>query len=203
MRVTVQFIKALQKKLGINSFEIDVSSYRDIVSACQTLIPSTLQFVNKSSCISLVCNGKTISPSELDFKVSDSKVYIVPSISGGSLTSFDSLGNLNIFYGASKAYSNEEVGLSGINRRIIDSSLFGQAQTAFDVAQRRTLRQDGTLEGSEDPTTGFGSLNITSAYGQPIPLNFGLVRVGGSVINSYIKHIQRGTVDSVRVTDYV
>lgn len=203
MKVTVQFTKSLIKKLQLDCLTVEAESYRDIIEACKVLVPGLKNLLNSRILLSLVCEDKAITCSELDFKISSSQVFIVPAVCGGATTSFDSLGNLNIFYGASKAFSSEEMLITGFNRRVIDSSLFGQAQTAFDISQRKTLREDGVLEGSEDPTTGFGSLNITSAYGQPIPLHFGLVRVSGAVINSYVKHIQRGSTDSVRVSDYV
>lgn len=203
MRVTVQLSSLLAKRLKIDEIIIDAVTYRDVLDACKNLLPGVTDIIKKRTAVSLVCKDKCISLQELDFKVSDDILRLVPTVSGGVAGSFDSLGNLNIFYGASKAYSTEEMSITGVNRRIIDSSLFGQSETAFDTAQRRSARQDGTLEGNEDPTTGFGSINLTSVYGQPIPLNFGLVRVGGAVINSYIKHIQRGSVDSVRVSDYV
>ena len=203
MKVTVRFSQVLSKKLQVEDIVIDVNSYRDVIEACQNLIPGIKKVIQKRLVLALVCAGKVVKQEELDFKISSTDLIIVPSVAGGATSSFDSLGNLNIFYGASKAYSTEEMGLSGLNRRILDSSLFGQAETAFDVSQRKSSRDDGTLEGNEDPTTGFGTLNIVSVYGQPIPLHFGMVRVGGAVINSYIKHIQRGGVDSVRVSDYV
>lgn len=203
MRVIVQFTKALKKRLSTENLSVEVYSYRDVIEACKVLVPGMKTILDDKIVLSLVCDNQVIRCYELDFKVKSSSIFIVPAVCGGATTSFDSLGNLNIFYGTTKAFSSEEMLISGLNRRIVDSSLFGQAQTAFDISQRKSLREDGTLEGSEDPTTGFGSLNITSAYGQSVPLHFGLVRVGGAVVNSYIKHIQRGSADSVRVADYV
>jgi molybdopterin converting factor small subunit len=203
MRVTVLFSKVLTDKIGLSSIDVDISTYRDVLEACQNLLPSIKKVIRKRTVLSLVCNDKIIQPYELDFKISSTKVTLVPTVAGGISSSFDSLGNLNIFYGANKAYSTEQQTLSGINRRIVDSSLFGQSQTAFDIIQRKNSRADGTLEGNGDPTTGFGALNITSIYGQSIPLHFGLVRTSGSVINSYVKHVQRGEADTVRVSDYV
>lgn len=203
MKVTVNFTNNLAKKIGTKSITIDASTYRDIVSACQNLLPHIKSVVKNRTILSMICKDRIVSTNELDFKVSESVVTIVPAVAGGAATSFDSLGNLDIFYGATKAYSNEEIFLTGLNRRIIDSSLYGQAKTAFDISQRAAAREDGTYEGNEDPSTGFGTLNISSIYGQPIPLHFGLVRASGAVINSYIKHIQRGSIDSVSVSDYV
>ena len=37
MKITVAFSRILQKLLQVESIEIDVSSYRDIISACVNL----------------------------------------------------------------------------------------------------------------------------------------------------------------------
>ena len=103
------------------------------------------------------------------------------------------------FYGATTALSNQELAFTGLNKRILESSLFGQAKTAFDTAQRKAI----TGEGAGDPSTGFGALSLTSISGQYVPIHFGYVRTSGAIINQYIKHVQRGAVDDVQVSKYV
>lgn len=201
MKATVHFKYPLNIYLGHASIDINVDSYREVVTACSALLHKFKELLLKKEHLCLVCKDTVIGVEQLDFSVKDKDVYVVPIIAGNS--SFDSLGNLDIFYGTNKVYDTESMLLSGLDRRIADSSLFGQAETAFDTAQRKKNRDDGTLEGNEDPSTGFGSLNLNSIYGQPVPLHFGLVRTSGTILNSYIKHIQRGRVDNVKVSDYV
>lgn len=192
MKVTLHFDPALD----VDGCSIDADTYADIVSACRNIL--CYDIINNKQIIFMICNDKIITNDIIDFKIADSNIFIVPAISGG--TAIDSVGNLTAFYGSG---SVEMASISSLNRRILDSSLYGKATIAFDIAQRKTRRANGELEGNEDPSTGFGSISITSAYGQPIPLHFGLVRTAGAVINYYIKHIQRGAVDSVRVSDFV
>jgi predicted phage tail protein len=206
MKVTVQFSTLLQKITLRESIEISVSSYREIISACLNLLPQFRdcfysQKLYKS--LTLVDGDKYVRSFELDFSPKSASIWLVPTISGGVSSSFDSLGNLSLFYGASSPVSTQEVALRGIDKRIRDSALFGKASTAFDIAQRRANRDSGVLDNSEDPTRGFGSLAPMSAAGRNVPLHFGLVRTAGVVVNQYIKHIQRGGVDTIRVADYL
>ncbi len=207
MKITLIPSKLLIKKANIPvALSIDVDTYRDILSALINLFPNMatiLDIRKKRNNIAILDNGRLIRDFELDFSPRSDTLHIVPLISGGLATGFDSLGNLSLFYGSSSAISNQAVALSGLNKRILESSLYGQSQTAFDTAARASNRASGLQEGTDDPTTGFGSLALTSAAGQNIPLNFGLVRTSGAVISSYIKHIQRGNIDTVKVTDYI
>lgn len=206
MKITVAFSHILQKIIQTDRIEIDVVSYRDILSACVNLLPRfRANFLDKRlySQLTLVDGDKYVRDFELDFKPRSDTVYMIPTISGGISTAFDSLGNLSVFYGASLPVSTQEMPLKGIDRRIRDSVLYGKASIAFDIAQRRTNRENGTLDNSEDPTRGFGSLASMNAIGASIPLHFGMVRTSGSIISQYIKHIQRGGIDNIRVADYI
>jgi predicted phage tail protein len=206
MKVTVNFSKTLQKYTNCNEITIDVFSYRDILSACVNLLPLFKQHLfssNLHSQLTLVDSDRYIRDFELDFKPRSENIYLIPTISGGVATGFDSLGNLNVFYGSSSPVSNQAIALRGIDKRIRDSVLFGKASTAFDVAQRKVNRENGVLENSEDPSKGFGSLATMDAAGKAIPLHFGMVRTSGVLISQYIKHIQRGGIDTVRVADYI
>jgi hypothetical protein len=206
MKITIAFSKFLQPLTHVPSISAEVSSYRDIISACTNLFPD----IKKNFLIKKLYNQLTIVDGshyvrnfELDFSPKSTTIYMIPTISGGVSTSFDSLGNLSLFYGAGTALSNQSIELRGIDRRIRDSSLFGQADTAFDIAQRKSNREDGVLDNIEDPSKGFGSLGTMNAVGSNIPLHFGMVRTSGALINQYIKHIQRGGVDVIKVSDYI
>jgi predicted phage tail protein len=206
MKITVHFSNILQEKINVKSISIDVESYRDIISACLNILPSfreSYYLLNLHKNLTLATKNRIIEFNELDFKPCSTDIYIIPTISGGINSAFDSLGNLSAFYGEGLTYSNQILDYNIMARRIRDSSLFGRADTAFDISQRKSNRDNGSLENIEDPTTGFGSLATMSAKGQNIPVHFGLVRTSGVLINQYIKHIQRGGVDTVKVSDYV
>lgn len=206
MKVTVNFSKTLQSYTACSEITIDVFSYRDVLSACINLLPLFKKHLfssNLYSQLTLVDADRYIRNFELDFKPRSDKLYLLPTISGGVATGFDSLGNLNVFYGSSNPVSNQAIALRGIDKRIRDSVLFGKASTAFDISQRKVNRENGVLENSEDPSKGFGSIATMDAAGKAIPLHFGMVRTSGVLINQYIKHIQRGGIDTVRVADHI
>lgn len=184
------------------SISVVVESYQEVVSALVNLVPEVRSRLKTQHMFYLIDGDTLVTKSILPFKPKNSELYVVENIAGG-LNGFDSLGNLNIFYGSSNAISNQALPLTGLAKRITESSLFGQGQTAFDAIQRRKNRADGLLENIDDPTSGFGSLASLSAFGTPIPYHFGMVRTSGAVISNYVKHIQRGGVDSVRVSDYI
>lgn len=206
MKITVKFSKLLSDRLNLTEALIDVDSYRDIISACLNILPAFKDIyhsLNLQKQLTIVDGSKIISTDQLDFKPKTDIVYLVPTVSGGISSVFDSLGNLSVFYGQGLTYSNELLDYSVMARRVRDSSLFGKAQTAFDISQRKINRDTGELDNIEDPTTGFGSLGTMAIKGQSIPIHFGLVRTSGVLINQYIKHIQRGEVDTIKVSDYI
>jgi hypothetical protein len=199
MNITLHFAKPIAKLAGISSTILEVETYHEITSVMKNLFPSTLLAFKH---IAIVDGSRIITKEQLSFPVKSNSLYVLPLISGGA-TGFDSLGNLNILYGSSSSISNQAVALTGLAKRITESSLFGQGQTAFDVAQRKINRADGALENVDDPTTGFGSIGSTSGIGLSVPLHFGMVRTSGAIINNYVKHLQRGGIDNIRVIDYI
>ncbi len=199
MKVTLRFLKPISKITGLDSINIDADTYEDIVSAIKSMHSNILKHYKN---IFILDSDRLITSDIIKFRIKSKVLVIGPVISGGA-SSFDDLGNLNIFYGTNSTLSNQAVALTGLAKRVTESSLFGQGQTAFDAAQRRTNRADGLLEGNEDPTTGFGSIASTSGLGMSVPLHFGLVRTSGAIINTYVKHIQRGGIDNIRVIDYL
>jgi predicted phage tail protein len=195
MKVTVNLSSILN---NISELTLDINTYRDIVSALVNLMPDI-----RNRQIVLVDGDSIIYKDKLEFSPKTDTIHVVPLIAGGLSSSFDSLGNLTMFYGSGTVIGNQELALTGLDRRIIESSLYGKAQTAFDIAQRASDRESGITEGTDDPTTGFGTLTITSVKGQHIPLHFGLVRTSGALINQNVRHIQRGNVDNVKVSQYI
>lgn len=195
MKITVTLLNP--NKRVRDCFSVDVDTYEDIVSFIKN---QCYDFISDVKSFFILDGDRLITSDILSFKVKND-VVIGPLIVGGQ--GFDSLGNLNILYGSSSTLSNQAVALTGLAKRVTESSLFGQSKTAFDVAQRKTNRANGTLENADDPTTGFGSIASTSGFGLPLALHFGLVRTSGAIINSYVKHIQRGGIDNIRVVDYL
>jgi hypothetical protein len=199
MKVTLHFANPIDTITGTSSTQLEAETYSEVISAIKNLFPSTIRAYKQ---LSIIDGSRLVTKEQLQFPIRTSSLFVVPLISGGA-NGFDSLGNLNILYGSSSSISNQAVALTGLAKRITESSLFGQGQTAFDVAQRKINRADGALENIDDPTTGFGSIGSTSGIGLSVPLHFGMVRTSGAIINNYVKHIQRGGIDNIRVIDYI
>jgi len=199
MKVTLHFVKPINTIINMRNMQLDVETYDEVISAIKNLFPKAVHSLKH---ISIVDGTKLVTKEQLAFRIKTDILFVAPLISGGA-SGFDSLGNLNIMYGSSSTISNQAVALTGLAKRITESSLFGQGQTAFDVAQRKINRADGALENIDDPTTGFGSIGSTSGVGLSVPLHFGMVRTSGAIINNYVKHIQRGGIDNIRVIDYI
>lgn len=201
MKITVIFTNALAKVLKTPKLLIDANTYRDVVSAVINLLPNSKILATEN--VMILSGNKIISKQELDFKIKLDTIYMVPVISGGNNSGFDSLGNLLQFYGTTTALGNQEMALTGLNRRVLESSLFGKSKIAYDIAQRAANRSNNLQENVDDPSTGFGSLNISSINGQNVPLIFGRARVAGVLIGQHVKHIQRAGIDDIKVTDYI
>lgn len=190
----MKIILTILHPLSSNAISIDVNTYEDVVSFIKN---QHSHIVSKLKNIFIIDSGKIITSDILKFRVKGD-ITIVPMISGG--TGFDSLGNLNVLYGSSSTISNQAITLTGLAKRVTESSLFGQRQTALDISQRRTTGLNGT---KGDPNIGFGSITSTSGLGLPVSLHFGMVRTSGAVINTYVKHIQRGGFDVIIVEEYL
>lgn len=204
MKVTLKPVDKLKEIFGLDSWEVDVSTYEDILSSCINLFPSFSEFINNISSIDfiqLIDGDSIIDKFKLKFPVKSSEIYLVPTVKGG--IKVDELNNLVVFYGGDLTATNQEINVTSFQSRVQDSFLFGKATTAFDTIYRKQQGNENTNRGSSDPSTGFGALSLSSAAGTPVPLVFGMHRVPGTIINSYIKHILRLNSDVVRVTDYV
>ena len=205
MKITLTISKLLKKYFSEETLELEVDTYRDIISACLNMFFSFKNQVyvdNKYELFSLVNGDRVITQDQLDFKVSSEQVYLVPTIQGYS-SIFYSQNNLDIFYGGSVGPSNEEIESSTLTRRIQDSALFGKNKTMFDITLRDAQNDAGLLEKVPDTTTSFGPLKLNSSSGQTVPISFGHVRISGTVINSYIKRISRVGTDTISVQKYV
>lgn len=211
MRVTLHISNLLNKYFNTSQVELDVDTYSDVISACTNLFlpfKKQLYSFNSYEIFTLYNGSRIISANELSFAVSSEKLYIIPTIQGKQeddyFSYYYSQTFRDIFYGSTVGPSNQEVDSNTLLRRIQESTLFGKNKTMFDLSLRNAgVTEDGDTPGFADTTTSFGPLVLSSSSGQSVPLNFGHVRVSGTIINSYIKRIARNEVDAVSVEEYV
>lgn len=193
MKHIIKFSKLLNEIIDIETLEIEVSTYYDIISALYNMIPTLSKLKNEK--LALIDGDIFITLNDLNRVPKNKEIFLVPTFGGSS--TIDSFGNLEMFYGTNTAMSANEVYMNGINKRILDSSLFGQAKTAYDIAQRTYNRNSGKTDGNNDPSTGFGSLTHTSLVGQAIPLTYGMVRTSGAIINQFTRNIQNDLTETI------
>lgn len=205
MKITLKITKPLQQYIPHSELHLEVTDYFDILAALKSLFPAfkTLLTTIKSNVsnhqdICFVHNNKVINNKQLTIPIRvDSPIYLAPVIFGGAPTYgvqssayYNSLKSSFMFplFGLSTA-SSEQMDLEGMGKRIADSSLFGRAESIYDVEFR---------EGNDI----FRELKITNTANAPVGLIYGETRVAGNIINAYIKNY-RANPDFFRLGDIV
>lgn len=201
MSIIVKINKQLQKLCNNTSeFSISIEDYYDVFSALNNYFPKLKEYltINKGvfQDIAIVHNGKVIKGNNLKAQVNDpSPIYIVPLIFG-SQQSYDftdlykdiKASSIYPLFGLSTAVS-EQSDFEGLDRRIVESSLFRNAERVYDVG----LRKNNDI---------FSSLKLNTNANLPVGLIYGMTRVSGTVINSYVKNY-RCDPDIFRVKDVI
>lgn len=205
MRITVQISKSLQKFIPVPVTSLEVTDYRDIFNFFKAQYPDFKQFIskNKSSSdkyqdVCLIQDEKVVDARKLTMPIrSPNDIFLGPVIFGAAPTYgtnssdyYNDLKNSFLYplFGLSTA-SYEAMDLEGLNRRVVDSSLFGRAENIYDVPFR---------EGNDI----FKGLKVTNTANLPVPLVYGQSRVAGNNINTYIKSY-RTNPDFFKVSDVV
>lgn len=193
MKHTIKFSKLFKDLIPATTMDVVAESYHDIISALYNLVPQLLNLNTEK--LALIDGDTFVTINDLYRKPKNKEIILVPSFGGAS--NIDLFGNLEMFYGNNLAMSSNEVYTVGLNKRILDSSLFGKATTAYDIAQRQLNRKLGKTDGNQDPSTGFGSLTHTSLVGQAIPLTYGMVRTSGAIVNQFSRNIQNDFTSTI------
>jgi predicted phage tail protein len=203
MKITLNVTKPLRKFIPTKSLILDVHDFSDIVSALKNQFPKFENFLNelkqskiKHQEVVLVQGDRVIDAKRSKLKLtSDNPISVVPVLYGHSNTyGFTDLYNdvqssfLFPLFGLITA-GQEQMEFEGLDRRVRDSSLFRRASEIYDVG----LRTQNDI---------FGSLKINTTANSPVPLNYGMIRVSGTLINAYVKNY-RADPDEFKVHDIV
>lgn len=203
MKIIVKITKPLKRYFTDSEISLEVSDFEDIVSALKNLFPKFNELLSqirsktdKFQDIVLVQDKKPVDIKKYKFPLtSSSPIYVVPILFGhsnnyGFTDLYKDIKSSFLFplFGLSTA-GTEQMDFEGLDRRIRDSSLFGRAEDIYDVG----------LRNSNDV---FGALNINTTANSPIPLNYGLIRVSGTLINAYIRNY-RADPDEFRLKDII
>ena len=191
MKITVVIHKTLQKFIPTKSHSIEAEDYYDILSFLKNHYPEFKTFLTrlkssdtKNQDVCLIQNKKVIESKLLNLPIRrEDTIYLVPIFFGAaptygakSSTYYNDLKASFLYplFGLSTA-TYEQMDLEGMGRRIADSSLFGRAESIYDVP----FREDNDI---------FKGLKITNTANIPVPIVYGQTRVAGNNINTYIKN---------------
>ncbi len=197
MNVTVRITKPLQKFIPTQKLCIDVHDYNDVYSALKNMFPDFESFLNNTKKsfqdVALVQNKKVVEVKKFKFPVKEGDIYVSPIFYGHAYGFSDLYSDIQSsfmfpLFGLSTAGS-EQMDFEGMDKRVRDSSLFGRAEDIYDVG----MRKENDI---------FGALSLDTTANNPVPINYGLVRVSGTVINAYVKNY-RADPDEFKVSEIV
>jgi len=207
-KITVKFHSILQKYTKLAQIEIQANDYNDVLSFCKNQFPELATVINKQlknskhQDVMILVSNKIIRAEEFFMPINYKELTLVP-IFWGSLTQAEARilerndvakeallkagGIGGIFFGLGRITS-DTLEFSGLERRVRDSSLYGKFETLLDLDSRYNTRA-------------FDSLAYTKDSNTIVPLHYGMVRVAGQILNAYVKNLQRGDQDNIRVDD--
>ena len=204
MKITVNINKPLRSFFDDRSDVIlDASDYFDIYSGLKNMFPKFNKLLNsikntesKFQDVVFIQDNKIIDVSKFkliikeNLEVSLTPVFFgaAPSYTFSNLYSDIKSSFMYPLFGLSTA-STESSDFEGLDKRILDSSLFGRAEEVYAAGMR-----------TENDV--FGDLQINTNAKLPIGLHYGLVRVSGTLINNYTK-TYRCDPDVFRVKDVI
>jgi len=184
-KVTVKISEPLLQFFEVEEIVIFASDYSDIISCLLNQFPYFYKFYtsidskSKFQDICLIEDRRPINSSLYSKKLTkDTEVFLAPLIFGNQMSYSEYYSELSSsfiypLFGLSTA-SYETSDFEGLNKRIIDSSLFGNAEQIYDVNIR--TQNDS-----------FGALRINNNANLPVPIIYGMTRASGTIINTYIK----------------
>jgi hypothetical protein len=197
-KVIVKISEPLRQFFALDQLYIFANDYSDVVSCLLNQFPLFANFYrsieskSKFQDIAMIEDRRVINTSLYSKKLTkDTEIFLVPLIFGNQMSYSDYYSELSSsfiypLFGLSTA-SYESSDLEGLDKRILDSSLFGNAEQIYDVDVRKN-------------NDSFGVLKITNNANLPVPIIYGMTRASGTVINTYIKNY-RADPDIFRVKD--
>jgi len=204
MKVTVHINKPLRYFFDDRSeISLDAIDYFDIYSALKNMFPKFEKLLNtlknastKFQDVVFINDSKVIDVTKFKLSVKEnSKISLTPVFFGAS----ESYNFSNLYEDIKSSYMYPLFGLStastdssdfeGLDKRILDSSLFGRAEQVYAAGTRKN-------------NDTFGELQINTNANLPIGLHYGMVRVAGTLINNYTKSY-RCDPDVFRVKDVI
>lgn len=188
---TIKLSGSLAKTFG-RAHQRLISTPREVFRALSVTVPGFEKYLNTSKARGLtyaVMVGKrNISESDLDFPNAGQEVRIVPVIIGSKRAGLlqTILGSVLIVVGALGSTIGQAWG-GGVWGPV--AWKLGAAMVAGGVIQMISP-QPGGISSKQDPDNkasyAFGGVTNTTAQGNPVPLCYGKLRIGGAIISAGI-----------------
>ena len=227
MLVTIEFHKSLQQFTGVASHTISIGKLSSIKDALVALFPRLRKYIYQISHgliqenLSLITKDGTVLGRKEYFKdtIQHSNLTLVPLIggagggSGGSRMSFVMLaigvaliasaaftggatifggagfvGSTGMFFGATTAATVLKIGVALTISGLMATINKPPESPGASTNQRRDNNMFGIIDNTTDPNT-------------PVPLIYGMPRVGGQIISTHVETISHGESDTIYVRD--
>jgi predicted phage tail protein len=195
--ITIQFHKSLQKFTGVESHSLNIDKLSSIKDALVALFPKLRLYIYQISNglvkenLSLVASDGTVLGRKEYFKdeVDHSAFTLVPLVIGGS---GKNASILTIAMGvalitAGVIFANPALVFQGFAL-----TMAGLIGLSTKPPEENTQRRGNDL---------FEAIDNTTSPNTPIPLIYGMPRVGGQIISAHIETMSHGESDIIFVRD--
>lgn len=226
MLITLHFHPLLQPMTGVASHKFDINALSDIKNALSVLFPKIRRYIRQIAAgtlrenLSLITpEGKILTRSEyyLD-KIVSKELTIVPIIAGAGGKGLGIILGI-ILIGAAIALGGAPLALGGSGAGFVGStSVLGGLTTAGGLLKMgiglvlsglmQILMQPPAPKGPSDSAQRrnndmFDAFDNTTDPNTPVPLIYGMPRVGGQLISGYVETITHGESDIISLTDII
>jgi len=224
---TIHFHKSLHKYTNnIDKISIDVNTYYDLVKASIDLFEGLYKLFKQINLyhnaeLALIVDGKLLSLDNLFLPAKGKIIKLVPLIKGsgriGMIVAAVAIVALTIYTGGIAltptlsvvGSSAGSIGAATITGTTITVTTFGQlalgiAASLFLAAIQpppKPPRISSSTGGFRRDNDIFNGLANTTNSQIPVPLNYGEMRVSGQLLSGFIKTIDHGKNDIVKVVD--
>lgn len=216
MKINIKFHSSLIRYTGIASIALEVNSPLDIVSAISLLFPKLKEFMSK-------INGQIVK-NILFFVKSDmvllenkwflrkelpenlDMLHVIPTIYGSGGKEMAIV--LGIALIAAGFFLGPQVSLIGVTGMLTGSTFIslGISFLLGGVMQLLAPSNDASVSSdaqSRRENNAFSALQNSSSTSNPIPINYGIIRIPGQFISGYIRTVNHDKNTTVKVSDYV
>jgi len=220
--ITIQFHKSLQKFTEVESHSLNIDKLSSIKDALVALFPKLRLYIYQISNglvkenLSLVASDGTVLGRKEYFKdeIEHSTFTLVPLVmgaggGGGSRTSLAvvAIGIALIAAGAFTGGAGTAAGFSATAPALFGTTTagtllkIGLSLTIAGIMSEINKPPEPTSAGQRKDNNMFGAIDNTIDPNTPVPLIYGMPRVGGQIISAHVETMSHGESDIIFVRD--